>query len=885
MKRVITTLLAVVSLTAAFGQGKTTVAVYVQGNADGEMKEVIGSKFIAAIRNSDKYVAVDRTDEFLAVLGKERNFQSSGNVDDGQLIELGRHFDVKMVCAVDVSHNGDDYYIISSRMIDMEKGLAVSAAAQWDIPYSSWRSSSDNLITIANSTAARLLQNVTTIDGKKQIALYVTEGSNTYKAKCVSSALTSYLTSSGAAITVERTSDFLAALQKAKDLRQLGYVDDKQLNQLGRLAGVDMVCRIRITSSDYTTMRITDIKTAVIMATSERQETSNVREMSVELLQQLGYCTKKNQRANEFLKCCGGLVEKNGICRDKEEVERERKEAERKAEAARKAAEEKWIKTTATLNFTANIDGASIYVDEDYVGSTPYTKKGVPFGFKTVRFSKTGYKDYSTTIYASRPQSEPQDVRGKLKLIVDDPFVYFELRGSMTAPVGFSLGFCNRFGGYLSVKSDYAFLPIQKVGASFVKEADLSTLDYNDRRHNRLAVTGGFMMRPVRSWDFLYLYGGAGYGKYGKAYKVAETDNDYYCPDVHEGLEAELGAMFRWDWFNLSLGYSTNAIFASSPQRFSDVQVGLGFNLDPDDIAFKFYREPMFVEYRWLKTAPYGMFVGYCYDVGAYLGAKYDGKFTGKNLLKEANPHTVNFDDRKDKHFAATGGAMLRLAKWLYLYAGAGYGEYGEAYKVSTTDKDYYCPELKRGAELEAGAMLRLSYFNLSAGYNTLIADGKQQLSGLQLGGGFNFNGGIIDDDILRDVYNLDGGILFIENRWSKTAPIGVFVGGGGEVPAGPYVHLSWGDRSYATLGLLGGGGPLFAYGGIGFGTTKYSTVTKPVVDLRSTYFVLPIYWRAAFQYEYGVKLRLSWVSISAGRSHMKGFAEWHFGGGIAIPI
>ena len=313
MKKVVIAVLAVMSLTAVFGQEKTNLAVYVQGNADEEMKKVVGSKFIAAMVRSNKYAAVERTDDFLAELRRELGYQYSGSVDDGQLIKLGKQLGVKLICAVDVSNNRNNYYIISSRMIDIETGLVISATAMWNIYYSNWREKMEDLIANANDRAANLLQNVTTTVGKQKMAIYVTKSSDTDKAKRVSSWLMENLTNSGAFITVERTSDFLAALQKEQNYQRSGNVNDNQLSRLGQQFGVNMVCVIDI-AGDYTMMRVINVETSVIMATAENR---SVNEMTAELLQQLGACIKKDQPTNKFItQCCYGLFNVDGICRD-----------------------------------------------------------------------------------------------------------------------------------------------------------------------------------------------------------------------------------------------------------------------------------------------------------------------------------------------------------------------------------------------------------------------------------------------------------------------------------------------------------------------------------------------------------------------------------------
>ena len=347
MKKVFYVLLAMTALSSgkAFGQGKTNLAVYVYGSAGEETKKLVAQRFIATIVRSDKYAAVERTDDFLAELRRELGYQYSGNVDDGQIIRLGKQFGVKMVCVVEVgaSKGGGGYrydtynYIIASRMVDIETGLVVSAAGEYDFSLTEWEgyngtrsfkraggkilyeedgydARTNGLIDITNKIVAKLLQGVTATQGKQKIAIYVTKSSYASDAKRVNYRLIENITISGIFITVDRTSDFLAELK----YQSSGNVEDSQLSRLGRQFGVNLVCVIDITSI-YTTMRVINVETGLIVATAENKSSSKVDEMTAELLQQLTPfipCTKKDQRANQFVKCCDGLTNVNGVCRD-----------------------------------------------------------------------------------------------------------------------------------------------------------------------------------------------------------------------------------------------------------------------------------------------------------------------------------------------------------------------------------------------------------------------------------------------------------------------------------------------------------------------------------------------------------------------------------------
>ncbi len=105
--------------TAAFAQGLDKVAVYVTGESDQGVSKVIGDQLVAAIVNSGKYKAIERTSSFLAELSKEHNFQRSGAVSDVQIAKLGENFGVQFVCVAEVSKVFGEKYI-SCRMVNVE---------------------------------------------------------------------------------------------------------------------------------------------------------------------------------------------------------------------------------------------------------------------------------------------------------------------------------------------------------------------------------------------------------------------------------------------------------------------------------------------------------------------------------------------------------------------------------------------------------------------------------------------------------------------------------------------------------------------------------------------------------------------------------------------
>ena len=116
MKQVITLIIGLMLSMAALSQ--TSVAVYVT-SSDGvspETKRILGSELVSAITRTNKYVAVERTDEFLAQVAQE---QGNYEIDDAALYNLGRKFGASNVCVADITKFGNEYYIVA-RLLDIK---------------------------------------------------------------------------------------------------------------------------------------------------------------------------------------------------------------------------------------------------------------------------------------------------------------------------------------------------------------------------------------------------------------------------------------------------------------------------------------------------------------------------------------------------------------------------------------------------------------------------------------------------------------------------------------------------------------------------------------------------------------------------------------------
>ncbi len=134
-------------------QTKRKVAVYMtQSNINDSHKKIIGAKLVSAITESDEYIAVERTADFLAALSAENDYQLSGEVRDSQIAQLGQKFGVRYVAVVDVSEIFDEYFI-SARMINVETGL-VEKAFDSNGPAESM----SQLITLSKNVAVGLIK-------------------------------------------------------------------------------------------------------------------------------------------------------------------------------------------------------------------------------------------------------------------------------------------------------------------------------------------------------------------------------------------------------------------------------------------------------------------------------------------------------------------------------------------------------------------------------------------------------------------------------------------------------------------------------------------------------------------------------------------------------
>ena len=128
MKRVCVFLFAVMCTGVVYGQSeKQKVSVYIIGGQEWGVNKVLGDQLVAAFARSGSYIAIERTNSFLAELTKVHGNQRSGNVSDLEIAELGKQFGEQLVCVADISEVFGTKYV-SARLIDVKTAEVINTS-------------------------------------------------------------------------------------------------------------------------------------------------------------------------------------------------------------------------------------------------------------------------------------------------------------------------------------------------------------------------------------------------------------------------------------------------------------------------------------------------------------------------------------------------------------------------------------------------------------------------------------------------------------------------------------------------------------------------------------------------------------------------------------
>jgi hypothetical protein len=123
MKKLALLFIALLSV-SALADDLPRIAVYVTGNVGADEKEALGTRILASLVNSGRYIAIERSNSFLAEIEKEYTKQRSGDIDDSQISALGKQFGVKFVCIAAITPAFGDFQV-SARIIDVETAVVV----------------------------------------------------------------------------------------------------------------------------------------------------------------------------------------------------------------------------------------------------------------------------------------------------------------------------------------------------------------------------------------------------------------------------------------------------------------------------------------------------------------------------------------------------------------------------------------------------------------------------------------------------------------------------------------------------------------------------------------------------------------------------------------
>jgi len=119
IKMVFAALLCCAAVFAQSADVKPQIAVYVTGGAKDNEKKALNTEMLYALVKSGRYIAVERSGEFLGAVAAEHKKQRSGAVDEAQIRALGKQFGVTFVCIADITEVLNTFQV-SARVVNVE---------------------------------------------------------------------------------------------------------------------------------------------------------------------------------------------------------------------------------------------------------------------------------------------------------------------------------------------------------------------------------------------------------------------------------------------------------------------------------------------------------------------------------------------------------------------------------------------------------------------------------------------------------------------------------------------------------------------------------------------------------------------------------------------
>ncbi|MDR2694480.1 MAG: CsgG/HfaB family protein [Chitinispirillales bacterium] len=261
-----------------------TVAVYVTGEAPDYLKDYFGTCLLTALVNGGAYYANDANSDALITAIRVEQSQRNYPIDDGRICELGGQYGIRYICAASITPTALGTFTLSARIISAKTGrarfygetasrivtmedLEAASGAVVEKMFAKETQPAPKAEPSPYNTAATAQEP----EPNPAIAVYVTGGDNIPKTTkdAMNSFLIDALVNSGNYRAIERSETFLAEIDREQTKQRDGSVDDAQISQIGKQAGVRFVCVANITpalGAYQVSARVIDVETADVAA-------------------------------------------------------------------------------------------------------------------------------------------------------------------------------------------------------------------------------------------------------------------------------------------------------------------------------------------------------------------------------------------------------------------------------------------------------------------------------------------------------------------------------------------------------------------------------------------------------------------------------------------
>jgi hypothetical protein len=304
--------------TMSFAQ-KSKVAVYVseQSGYSGEVKNALRVATVNVLVRSGKYSVVERS----SVIDEELSRQSSGAVDDDQMVAYGRQAGARYICVSDITDLGSyhvpaQYYEgrmisqsynrhphqVSARIIDVETAQLVGLGVI-DLDIQGGSAMSAAITQAVEKMLGTIQENVNPRLPKK--AVYVQGGRRNNQS---GNALYSYTLealftrsrSNGDFVVVERSEAFTRQIDREQKKQHSGSVADSDISRMGKQYGISEICiaSIELAMGSYSiNARLVNVERASVVNASELRHMksensasgnlSNLRNIAVQMVEDM----------------------------------------------------------------------------------------------------------------------------------------------------------------------------------------------------------------------------------------------------------------------------------------------------------------------------------------------------------------------------------------------------------------------------------------------------------------------------------------------------------------------------------------------------------------------------------------------------------------------